>query len=142
MNKEKQYKAAGFSVRFLAYVLDLLFLMVIFNFIEKLTPPLPASRFTIFTEAMNLIVSMLYFTVFTASKMQATLGKRIFGLKIINENSEPLNLFHSFGRYLAYFFSYITFGLGFLVIIIDKKHLSLHDRIASTRVVIPSPSYN
>jgi uncharacterized RDD family membrane protein YckC len=42
-------------------------------------------------------------------------------------------------RYLGYFVSMLTFGLGFIWIGIDSRKQSLHDKLASTVVVYDKP---
>lgn len=86
------------------------------------------------TMLITLIISVLYYGLLTASKMQGTLGKKILGLKVVNEQGERITIGQGIGRYFAYILSGIIFYIGFIMIAFGEKK-GLHDIICKTRVV-------
>ncbi len=89
--------------------------------------------------AMGFIVGILgqwlWFTISESSNWQATLGKKLLGLKVVDEHGGRV----SFGRANARYWSKILSGLilfiGFLMVAFTVKKQGLHDKIASTYVV-------
>ena len=84
--------------------------------------------------ALGVLVYTLYYTLQTARG--TTIGKRVFGLRVVNEEGNP----PGFGRALlrttiGYTISGLFLGLGFLWIAFDPQHQGWHDKIARTYVV-------
>ena len=84
-------------------------------------------------ELLILLINLLYNILMTASKWQATIGKVILKMKIVDQHYNRLTLLHAFARAMAYYFSYITMGLGFLMIAFTKR--GLHDKISNSFVI-------
>ncbi|KAF1678705.1 RDD family protein [Bacillus sp. SKDU12] len=146
-------KPAGFWIRAAAYVIDI-FIIVIFGFIMALINtlivlPLIDIAGTHMTEAQYefsvLVIGtipviaiiylfiILYFSILTSSKMQATLGKKLMGIVVVNQYGERISFWHSFGRFFAYILSRILF-IGFIMAAFPSK-LALHDYICGTKVI-------
>jgi uncharacterized RDD family membrane protein YckC len=70
-----------------------------------------------------------------------SIGKALFGLRIVRADGTELNLWHSALRFAGYWLSALPFGLGFLTVLFDKKRRSFHDRLAGTLVVFDEPSW-
>lgn len=113
----------------------------------------------------GLVGAMIYETLLIHSKWQATLGKKIVGIKVVNGVYERLSLMRSFLRYIAkgilpgcagYIASYLAMifpshedGLStasllinavmillwYGMLVFDKRKRAGHDRIALTYVV-------
>ncbi len=97
--------------------------------IPSLTLRILASYF-----AMLTAMYFFYFIYFHGTTGQ-TLGKKIFGLKVIRAGGEPMTLGVSFLRWVGYIVSGFAAHLGFLWIIFDGKKQGWHDKIAHTYVV-------
>lgn len=65
----------------------------------------------------------------------ATFGKSIFGLRVVDLNDNQLSLRASFFRTLSYALTSSTYGIGFLIGLIRKDRLALHDFASCTKVV-------
>ncbi len=124
---------ASFKLRLLAHLIDVFLLYLIVTIITTLAS-LPHERALIFKELAGLIISCLYYTIATASRIQGTIGKYLIKIQVVDTNLQRLSLKHSFGRYLSYYFSYIILGFGFIMIIFSKNSTGLHDKIAKTYV--------
>ena len=71
------------------------------------------------------------------SAMQGTVGKRLLGLRVTDDNGKRLSMGRSFGRNFAKIISYIPIGLGFIWSLWSKRKRGWHDMIAKTLVIKP-----
>ncbi|MDF2177218.1 RDD family protein [Aliiglaciecola sp. CAU 1673] len=76
-----------------------------------------------------------YFTVFTAWWQGQTPGKRMFGIKVIKLDGNPLNLWESFGRYGGYGAGIATGLMGFMQVYWDANRQAVQDKISETLVI-------
>lgn len=81
------------------------------------------------------IVAIAYFAGLHASKWQATVGKRLLGLKVTDLQGARISFWRALGRYLALSFLSGIFCVGFIIAAFTEKKQSLHDLIASTIVI-------
>lgn len=141
---------AGFWIRFAARIIDNLILIVPLRLagmvVMKLFPatPLPIKPEDVTPEMLlpmlltiviNTVLAGAY-EVFFLSEYGATLGKKAMGLRVVTEeDGKQLSVGRSIGRYCASLLSGITFGIGYLVAITDRKKQTLHDKMAKTVVV-------
>ncbi len=65
--------------------------------------------------ASSFVISILYFSLLTASKMQGTLGKALLGLKVVNEDGGRISIGQAFGRAFAYIISKLILYIGFIM---------------------------
>lgn len=139
---QRSYKYAGMGKRFLAFFIDslcILLLYMIFGLIlgmqhifDKVTS-LPLLGLWWF--AGMLLISWLYYASFECSSLQATIGKKIFSLRVINQRGEKIGFVRASLRYFGKYLSRFTFCVGFLLILFTKKKQALHDKIASTLII-------
>lgn len=80
-------------------------------------------------------VGWLYAAGLEASRWQATIGKQWMGIKVTDSQGERLGFLQSTGRHAAKFLSALPCFLGFIVALFSSRGLTLHDRLAKTRVV-------
>ena len=100
---------------------------------------------------------MFYHVLFESSRWQATIGKRLLGLRITDLNGDRLSFYQAQWRQLAKIFSGVIFvmfyssndvigqlakifsgvifGIGFLMVAFTKKKQGLHDKLVRTLVV-------
>jgi hypothetical protein len=64
-----------------------------------------------------------------------TIGKGLFGLRIVELTGKPLGLMTCFGRYGGYAAGLATGGVGFLQILWDPNRQAVEDKLAHTVVV-------
>jgi uncharacterized RDD family membrane protein YckC len=81
----------------------------------------------------SFLTSLAYFTYLTMGEGQ-TIGKAIFGIRVVERNGGNVKFFRSFLRSIGYAFSAVPCLLGFLLASLPWKR-SLHDLIAGTLVV-------
>jgi uncharacterized RDD family membrane protein YckC len=149
---------AGFASRLLAFTIDVLIMSITIVFtswfvrtsVNMLFGPQImnslAGRNTIIADILRLItnpalhsvVSVIYiitYYLFFWTTMGQTPGKYLMGVKGITKHGHKLKLKHAIARYLGYYVSSFTFGLGFLWILVDDERRGWHDRIAGTLVI-------
>ena len=80
-------------------------------------------------------LSWLYFAGLESSKWQATLGKQILKLRVVDLNGNRVSFWRASARYFGKIISRMTFMVGFLMILFTRKKQALHDKIAATLVI-------
>lgn len=87
--------------------------------------------------AFILLLNGGYFIAFTAVGGQS-IGKMALGIKVIAQDEPSVPIGRATVRTLAYILSALPLGAGFLPGVFGADRLTLHDRLAHTRVVRPS----
>lgn len=139
---------AGFWLRAVAFLIDwivanivALVIVVPFAFLIGLAMAGSASNAelenigAVFGYAVGAIISWLYFTIFESSQWQATPGKKVLGLKVVDPNGHAIGFGRANGRYWAKILSGITLLVGYFMAGFTEKKQALHDLIAETYVV-------
>ncbi len=80
----------------------------------------------------------LYFTFFHAAGGQ-TPAKRLFCLKVVSTDGEPLTVRQALLRTVGYFFSSGFLGFGFLMALLHPRRRALHDLLSGTLVIVALP---
>jgi uncharacterized RDD family membrane protein YckC len=78
----------------------------------------------------------IYFTVVMTLTNGYTVGKRIFGVRVVRLDGEPLTWWASFERAGGYVAGIATGLLGFAQVFWDPNRQCVHDKIGRTVVVI------
>jgi uncharacterized RDD family membrane protein YckC len=121
---------AGFWRRVAAFVVDSLILMI----------PLLAVDHVFQGRGMialllNILIGLAYYAGLHSSAMQATLGKRAFGIKVTDLEGKRIGLPLAIGRYFATWLSMIILFAGFVLAGLTPRRQALHDMICKTLVV-------
>jgi uncharacterized RDD family membrane protein YckC len=129
----------GFWVRFLASIIDELILLVAFAILWRIISGESLIDYWTSSEsgAGNLFqfaLGIVYYTL-TVSIWSTTAGKRPFGLFVVRTDGSEVGAGRAFARYLAYFLSFITLGIGFIMIGLRQDKRGLHDLICDTVVI-------
>ena len=64
-----------------------------------------------------------------------TLGMRAWRLRVQRLDGRPITLWQALLRFLSAIPSWAVFGLGYLWLLVDKKHMAVHDRISESVIV-------
>ncbi len=81
------------------------------------------------------VIIIIYYALMESSKYQATLGKIVMGIKVVNKDGQRLDLPKALLRNLSKILSALILGIGYIMIIFDDRKQGLHDKIADTFVV-------
>jgi len=140
---------ASFRSRALAFVVDSLLISAVL-----VAPSYWASTVSVrsgqsvvldlgFGGLLSFGIAVLYFSLATYLGKGATIGKRLFGIRVVSLVHDHLSLWHCFERCLGYAASSLEVGFGFLQYFNHPNHQTVHDRIAETIVIVnqsPSPA--
>jgi uncharacterized RDD family membrane protein YckC len=138
INSSTQY--AGFWIRVGAYCIDVVILLIpnlLVSFLLKATQN--AAGVEIMAAFYTLMIWWIYTAVLYSSNWQATVGKKVLGLKVVDENGGRISFGKATGRYFAEILSGLTL-IGFPMIGWTKRKQGLHDKIAGTFVIKISES--
>jgi len=80
-------------------------------------------------------IAWLYFALLESSKWQATLGKKVLKIQVVDLEGHRIGFWRASSRYFCKFVSRIIFCIGFLMIPFTKKKQALHDKLASTLII-------
>lgn len=123
----------GFWIRFLAYLVDSLIVVIAFVAINSLLAVMGLELAG--GEIVLLVLGILYYAFMQASARQATLGKALVGLKVGGMEGERIGFGRALAREVAKILSTLTLLIGFIMAGFTKRKQALHDLIASTCVV-------
>lgn len=136
---------AGFWLRLAAYFIDtiiftaafvvLLFIAVLLSTV-LFQATINLEYFRIIIAAPILILQCLYFSLFESSTKQATIGKLIVGIQVVNYKGKKIEFVTALGRYFARIVSTLTIYIGFLMALWTDKKQTLHDKMTKTLVVV------
>jgi uncharacterized RDD family membrane protein YckC len=87
----------------------------------------------------NLLVVIFYFPASWLATEGRSVGKLVFGLRVVRVDGRPLRLPTCLFREIAYWVAAIPFGLGFLAVVTGSDRRGWHDRLSRTRVVYDEP---
>ncbi|MGH8668317.1 MAG: RDD family protein, partial [Burkholderiales bacterium] len=125
----------GFWIRFFAVLVDsaIVFLVMVLLIVGA-GSALGEAGLT-FGALAAWLFAFLYWPVMHASKLQATLGKALLGLRVTGYQGNRVSFLRSLGRELAKVLSGAVAMVGYLVAAFTARKQALHDLVASTYVV-------
>ncbi|WML40844.1 RDD family protein [Neobacillus sp. OS1-2] len=137
--QDHPFRYAGFWMRFWAYLLDLL---VVESFERLLINPIfrafdiSLTEFSIFAPVSiaSTVIFYLYFVLMTKFFKQ-TLGKMVFGLKVVDLKHDEMSwgtiIFREWiGRFIS-----ATIIIGYIIVAFLPKKQGLHDIFTDTTVI-------
>lgn len=86
-------------------------------------------------QILGLVSFWLYFALLESGHHQATWGKRLVGIKVVDYKGNRITFARATGRLFAKFLSYATLYIGFIMAGTTRRKRALHDYIAQTYVV-------
>ena len=138
-----QGQYAGSASRFGAYLIDLVASTVIYwvalqfvSFVAQIVSGSPISfhRNNIVVVIFYVAWQFLYFGFQWASD-GSTWGMALLGVRVVRADGEHADYWRGWVRSLTFPLGFLTLGLGFLGILVQREHRALYDLIAGTAVV-------
>jgi uncharacterized RDD family membrane protein YckC len=130
---------AGFWIRAAAHAIDCLILAIPAGVVEFLIQSGvndATAGGSFFATAIIMVMILAYFAGLWSSPMQATLGQKLFGLKVVDVMTRrPISFSRGAGRLLALWLGIAILLLGVLMIALTERKRGLHDVLARTYVV-------
>ncbi|NLP47015.1 MAG: RDD family protein [Epulopiscium sp.] len=138
-NQYPSYFFAGFWMRFFAYIVDFIMVKsiegIIINPIFAIFKiPKVDSIFSIYS-LTQIILFLLYFILMTKWTNGQTIGKMIFGLRVVSFTEEKLSwttviIREGFGRFILY-----KIPILYLILIFTERNQQLADLLTDTSVI-------
>lgn len=124
-------KHAGFWVRTGAKIIDCLFYAIVGFIVFSLT-----GLKGLFDGIVGIFVILaVLVNLYLLYKKGFTVGKKVFNLRVVMENGQPLGISDIILReIIGKPISSVILGLGYILIAFDEKKQGLHDKIARTYV--------
>ena len=85
-------------------------------------------------QIIMLVASWIYFAGLESSVWQATIGKKMLGMKVTDVAGQRINFVKATVRYVAKILSSFILMIGFIMVAFTAKKRGLHDFIAGTFV--------
>lgn len=79
-------------------------------------------------------ILLSYEVLFIGSVLEATPGKLMIGIKVVDKHGDRISYLRSLGRFFSKFFSAIL-AIGFIMIAFTERKQGLHDKIMGTLVI-------
>ncbi len=142
---------AGFWKRGAAFFLDLLIVMFpqaflgdVFGsaFVSRMASVDPIQEhigYTIWFQIFGSVVMWVYMAGMESSAFQATIGKLLLGIKVVDQNGERISFAQATGRFFARILSVLPAGAGLLAIAVSGKKQAFHDMMSGCLVVNKEP---
>lgn len=131
-------RLAGFFRRFFALFTDYLLLGILSNLISMSYHAGAGNSFRIMRInlffGVSSILALIYFTVLIGESGQ-TLGKRLFGVRVIRTDGTSVSYGRALGRALGYYLSSLLFSMGFIWAAFDRRNQTWHDKLVDTLVI-------
>jgi uncharacterized RDD family membrane protein YckC len=154
--RENEFVLATIKKRFVAFLIDWIFLLLVycciiilfalFNMnisninvhgifdVEIEMTNAPSYLITLLKILFGLI-PVLYFTMSFYFCKGQTIGKYFLRIKVLSLYHEHLGLWHCIERSLGYFASALEFGFGYIQAFWNPNRMTLHDKIGETIVI-------
>jgi uncharacterized RDD family membrane protein YckC len=128
---------AGFWVRAVAFVIDVIILALLFLFVAAFClRNYGGDSYSLRPIIIQSVITLLYFALFWSTSMQATPGQKFCGVKVVDGiGAHRISLMRALGRTLALVLSGLLLGIGYLMAAFTERKRALHDMIADTCVV-------
>lgn len=126
---------ADFWVRLAAFIIDSLILSVVLWVAVPMAVTAALGKFPPWLGIVCTLGYFLYYAIFEASGMQATLGKKALGLKVTDLQGEQISFARALGHAFARIISNFTFLIGYFICAFTPKRQTLHDMVSGTLVV-------
>lgn len=154
MTDETYY--AGFWIRAVARIIDLILLLAAFNLFflgdrmgadagwwapSGFEEGVSFGRFSPENVARGvffLCFPVIYY-VFLHGAYGQTFGKMAVRIKVLNEDGSPIDYRKAFLRWIGYFLCDLTLNLGYVWAAFDARKQGLHDKMCKTIVVHENP---
>ncbi len=139
----ERFHYAGFGIRFVGALIDsiimyactlLVGLLYGLNYMGQPVDGEQSQAAFIAYMAVSYGLPFLY-AVIMLGTWQATLGMMVMKIRIITIEGGDISYLRAIGRYFAAFISALILGIGYLMVLWDKRRQTLHDKICNTYVI-------
>jgi uncharacterized RDD family membrane protein YckC len=134
---------AGFWLRFAAYLIDTVIMLLVFVPLGALLGVILARSgnqdFELLVAAPmrvgSILAGWLYGSLLESSSWQGTIGKRVVGLRVTDLSGNRISFAKATGRHFGKILSSLICLVGFIMAAFTEKRQALHDMLAGTLVL-------
>jgi uncharacterized RDD family membrane protein YckC len=139
---------AGFWIRFAAYLIDTIIMMLVLVPVGAVIGVLAAATSdgdlenspmwplaTLVIRVVSVALGWLYYALMESSSWQATVGKKALGLRVTDMDGNRIGFGRATGRYFGKILSGMICLIGFIMAAFTERRQALHDMMASTLVL-------
>jgi uncharacterized RDD family membrane protein YckC len=134
---------AGFVTRFGAFVIDLVAIVLIHDIfgsaVQFLVSTLSGDNFTLRQVSvlpwLSFTIWVILYCTYPVAAVGKTLGMAIVGLRVVKPDGSPVGARGAILRFLFLPLSFVTLGIGFLMILFRRDHRALQDCLGGTSVI-------
>ena len=83
----------------------------------------------------GLVTGWLYDALMECSRWQGTLGQQLLGVRVTDRRGRRVSFARATGRHFGQFVSLFTLGIGYLVMLFNRRRLTLHDWMSGCELV-------
>lgn len=123
---------SSFFRRFIASIIDIFVVILLFVFIQLITETLDETFFCV----MFFLTMWIYFASQESSTRKGTVGKQALNLIVTDLNGNKISFKQATKRFIMKILAAIPLFTGFLSIFFTSKKQAFHDIIAKTVVFI------
>lgn len=123
---------SGISRRFIASIIDIFVIILLFMFLELITETLDENLFYI----LFSLTMWAYFVFQESSTLKSTVGKQAVNIVVTDLNGNRISFMQATKRFILKILSVIPFFTGFLLILFTSKKQAFHDIVAKTVVFV------
>jgi len=141
-NPSMEFHYSGFWSRIFAAITDLVLVWLIVLVLSILSGKLfgvgvnEIEDYTLhFYSVVYPILLFLYLLFLEASASQATYGKRLLKIKVVNGSGDRMSLKQSLNRSIGKYLLVIVFSPAFLLMLFNDKKQAPYDKLAKTLVI-------
>ena len=122
----------GFFKRFIASIIDIFVIILLFVFIQLITETMDKTLFCI----LFFLTMWIYFASQESSTLKGTVGKQALNLIVTDLNGNKISFKQATKRFIMKILAAIPLFAGFLSIFFTSKKQAFHDIFAKTVVFI------
>jgi len=133
---------AGFWIRAVAFLVDIVIITVFGLVIASIFKRSPNEWLTpsLLGALLQVLLFVIYWPALWASRMQATAGQRMLGLRVVDAaTGGGISITQGLRRVAGIIFSGLLLGAGLIMAGFTERKRGLHDMIAGTCVIKDSP---
>jgi uncharacterized RDD family membrane protein YckC len=120
---------AGFWKRAGAIIIDIILLGIVGSILKSVVTN------EVVVAAIEIAIGLAYYAGMESSEKQATVGKMVLKIKVVDIDGNRISPARAVGRYFSKILSAIILGIGYIMAAFTEKKQGLHDMIAGTLVV-------
>ena len=134
---------AGICTRFVAFLFDVLVVVFVYtlfaNVVQFLVSTLSGDDFKLsdlhVASWLTLTLWAIFYCAYPVAAGGRTFGMAVTGLRVVRPDGSPVGGREALVRVLALPLSFLTLGIGFLLILLRQDSRALQDLIGGTAVV-------